>query len=87
MESVLRELTQKDALLDLFVNREDLMRKVEFGGHLGQSNCESPSLKSKEKYSKTSALDKRKRNSRLLRELVSKIIFLHMLGLSVLVSF
>lgn len=22
------------------------MRKVEFGGHLGQSNCESPSLKS-----------------------------------------
>lgn len=31
----LRELTQKDAFLDLFVNREAPVSKVEFGGHHG----------------------------------------------------
>lgn len=45
MEGALREPTQKDALLDLFVNREDLVSKVEFGGHFGHSDCERTKLK------------------------------------------
>lgn len=39
MEWVLRELTQKDALLDLFiVNTVDLINEVEIGSCLGHSN-------------------------------------------------
>ncbi|KAJ7400183.1 hypothetical protein BTVI_107551 [Pitangus sulphuratus] len=47
MEQVLRELTWKDALLDLLlVNRVDLMMEVEIGGCLGHSDHGAISLKS-----------------------------------------
>lgn len=39
MVQVLREPTQKDAILDvLLVNREDLVSKVEMSGHPGHSD-------------------------------------------------
>lgn len=46
MEQVLREPTQKDGLLDLlFVTREHLTSKVEFGGPLGHRDHEVTKLK------------------------------------------
>ncbi|KAJ7413466.1 dtw domain-containing protein 2 [Pitangus sulphuratus] len=75
---VLRESTQKDVLLDLlFVNRAELMGKVEIGGSLGHSNHEAEfkiSVGRMKSASKTSTLDMRRAYFRLLRELVSKVI-------------
>ncbi|KAJ7402613.1 hypothetical protein BTVI_84829 [Pitangus sulphuratus] len=72
--SVLRELAQKDALLDLLlVNRVDLMNEVEIGGCLGHSEHEAIKFKlsvdRRKSASKTSALDMRRAEFRLLREL------------------
>ncbi|KAJ7409030.1 hypothetical protein BTVI_58103 [Pitangus sulphuratus] len=72
MEQVLREPTWKDALLDLMlVNRVDLMSEVEIGGHLGHREHKviefKISVQRRKRVSKTSALDMRKPDFRLLR--------------------
>ncbi|KAJ7427250.1 hypothetical protein WISP_08744 [Willisornis vidua] len=74
MEQVLRKLTWKEALLDLLlVNRVNLMSTVEIGGCLGQSEHEMIEFKisvdRRESASKTSALDMRRSEFRLLRKL------------------
>ncbi|KAJ7420290.1 Sodium/calcium exchanger 3 [Willisornis vidua] len=74
MEQVLRELTQKNAILGLLlVSRVDLMSKAEIGGHLGHSDHEviefKISVDRRKSANKTSALDMRRADFRLLREL------------------
>ncbi|KAJ7399564.1 hypothetical protein BTVI_113959 [Pitangus sulphuratus] len=76
MERVLRELTWKDALLDLrLVNRVDLVSEAEIGGHLGHSDHEviefKISVERRKNINKTSAQDMRRADFRLLRELQS----------------
>ncbi|KAJ7417020.1 rna-directed dna polymerase from mobile element jockey-like [Pitangus sulphuratus] len=77
MKQVQRESTWKDALLDLLlVNKEDLMSKVEIGNCLGHSSHKviefKISVNGRKCASKTSTLDIRRADFRLLRELVSK---------------
>ncbi|RMC19574.1 hypothetical protein DUI87_03132 [Hirundo rustica rustica] len=74
MEEVLRELTRKDALLDLLlVNREGLVREVEIGNCLGHSNHKAIEFKisvdRRKSASKTSTLDMMRKDFGLLREL------------------
>ncbi|KAJ7410618.1 rna-directed dna polymerase from mobile element jockey-like [Pitangus sulphuratus] len=76
LEQVLREVTRKDALLDLLlVNRKDLVNKVEIGGRLGHSDHEAIKFKisvdRKKSAIKPSTLDMRRADFRLLRELVT----------------
>ncbi|KAJ7395040.1 adaptin ear-binding coat-associated protein 1 [Pitangus sulphuratus] len=78
MKQVLRDPTWKGALLDLLlVNRVDLLRKVEIGGHLGHSDHKviefKISVDRRKSASKTSTLDMRRAAFRLLRELLSKV--------------
>ncbi|KAJ7414765.1 rna-directed dna polymerase from mobile element jockey-like [Willisornis vidua] len=78
MKQVLRDLTWKDALLDLLlVNRADLMSKVEIGAHLGHNNYKviefEISVDRRKSASETSTLLMRRADFRLLRELVNKI--------------
>lgn len=91
IEEALREPTQNDSFLDLFINREDLVSKVEFGRHLGHSDHKVTKLKipvySRKSAAKPQLWTRGKTNFRLLMELVNKIVFLHRLGLSVLVNF
>ncbi|KAJ7405426.1 hypothetical protein BTVI_69140 [Pitangus sulphuratus] len=72
-QEVLREPTQKDALDLLLVNRVDLVSEVEIGGHLGHSDHEvikfKISVDRSKSASKTSTLDMRRVDFRLLREL------------------
>lgn len=88
MEQVLRELTQKDALLDvLLVNRIDLMN-----GDPQLSWQEFKiSVDKRKNDSKTSSLDMRRADFRLFRELVSEVprenVFCRCWGPSVLVTF
>lgn len=60
----------------LLVTREDLVSKVKIGSHLGHNNHEEIefiiSVDRRKSVSKTSALDMRKGDFRLLRILVSK---------------
>ncbi|KAJ7397585.1 hypothetical protein BTVI_134007 [Pitangus sulphuratus] len=70
--------TRKDTLLDLLlVNRVDLVSKVEIGVHLGHSDHKEIEFKMsvdrRKSASKTSTLDMRRVDFRLLRELVSKV--------------
>ncbi|KAJ7413913.1 hypothetical protein BTVI_42070 [Pitangus sulphuratus] len=78
MEQVLREPTQKDALLDLMlVNRVDLVSEVGIGGRLGHSVHKEIEFKMsvdrRKSASKTSTLDMRREDFRLFKELVSKV--------------
>ncbi|KAJ7410190.1 hypothetical protein BTVI_54086 [Pitangus sulphuratus] len=75
MERVLREPAWKGALLDLLlVKRVDLINKVETGSHLGHSDHEMIEFKisvgRRKSASKTSALDMRRADFTLLRELM-----------------
>lgn len=76
MEQVLRKLPWKDALLDLLlVNRVDLVSEVVvIGSHLGHSNHKAIEFKissdRRKSACKTSALDTRRTDLRLLRKLV-----------------
>lgn len=77
---VLGEPAEKNACLDLFlVNREDLVSEVEMSGRLGHSNPEAIEFKisvvRRTSASKTSTLDMRRANLRLLRVLVSKMLW------------
>ncbi|KAJ7426731.1 hypothetical protein WISP_13216 [Willisornis vidua] len=77
MEQVLRKLTQKDAPLDLLlVKREEFMSQVKIGGHLGHSNHKvikfKISVERRKSASKTSALDMKKADFRLLREFMNE---------------
>ncbi|GAB0186493.1 hypothetical protein GRJ2_001114600 [Grus japonensis] len=75
---VLKEPTRKGALLDLLlVNREGLMGEVAIGGRLGHSDHEVVEFKifgdRRKTATKTSTLDMRRADFRLLRELVSQV--------------
>ena len=75
---VLRELTRKGAFLDLFlIERESLMGEVATGGCLGHSSHEAVKFQiygnRRKPASKTSTLDMRRADFRLLRELLSKV--------------
>ena len=75
---VLKELTRKGAFLDmLLINREGLVGKIEIGGCLGHTDHETVKFKicvdKRKAASKTSTLDMRRANFRLLRELLSKV--------------
>ncbi|TRZ18654.1 hypothetical protein HGM15179_008452 [Zosterops borbonicus] len=77
IEEVIKEMTWKDALLDLLLpNRVDLMSGVEIGGCLGHSNLEVINIKipvdRRKSACKTSALDMRKADFRLLKKLVNE---------------
>lgn len=79
MEQVLRELAARGSLLDLLlVNRVDLMSKVKIGGCLGRIDNKvikfKISVDRKKGASKTPALDMKRADFRLLRELVSKVL-------------
>ncbi|KAJ7397764.1 hypothetical protein BTVI_132244 [Pitangus sulphuratus] len=74
MEQALRKMTQKDALLDLLlVHRVDFMIEVGTGCCLSHSDHEEIEIKisvdRRKSASKTSTLDMRRENLRLLREL------------------
>ncbi|KAF4795393.1 hypothetical protein TURU_093182 [Turdus rufiventris] len=81
MEQVLRKPTGKDALLDLLlVNREDVMSKVVTGAYLGHSDHGAIeaiefkiSVDRRKSASKSSILDERRAELRLLKELVTKV--------------
>ncbi|RMC04964.1 hypothetical protein DUI87_18144 [Hirundo rustica rustica] len=78
MEQVLREGTEKDALLDLLlVNREDLVSEAEIGGCLGHNDQEeiefNISVNRRKNPGKTSALDMRRADFKLLRQLERKL--------------
>ncbi|GAB0180024.1 hypothetical protein GRJ2_000467700 [Grus japonensis] len=75
---LLKEPTRKGALLDLLLmNREGLMGEVAIGGHLGHSDHEVVEFKifgdRRKTATKTSTLDMRRADFRLLRELVSQV--------------
>ncbi|KAJ7408421.1 hypothetical protein BTVI_59623 [Pitangus sulphuratus] len=75
MEEVLKKPTQKDTLLDLLlVNRADLVREAETGGHLGHSDYKAIKFKisvdRRKSASKTSTLDMKRADFRLLWELL-----------------
>ncbi|GAB0205816.1 hypothetical protein GRJ2_003047200 [Grus japonensis] len=75
---LLKEPTRKGALLDLLlVNREGLMGEVAIGGRLGHSDHEVVEFKifgdRRKTATKTSTLDMRRADFRLLRELVSQV--------------
>ncbi|XP_027523118.1 nipped-B-like protein [Corapipo altera] len=80
VNKVLRESTWKDALLDLLlVNRVDLVSKVGIGGRLDHSDHEGIEFKisvdRRKSANKTSTLAMRRANFRLLRELVSEVLW------------
>lgn len=82
MEEVLRELAGKDSILDLLlVDRVDLMSKVEIGGCLGHIDHKMIKFKisvdRQKSASKIPALDMRRTGFRLLRELMSKVLWEH----------
>ncbi|KAJ7417669.1 adaptin ear-binding coat-associated protein 1 [Willisornis vidua] len=75
MEQVLREPSQKDAIVDLhLVNRVDLVREAEIGGCLGHSKHEVIEFRisndRRKSDSRTSTLDMRRTDFRLFGELV-----------------
>ncbi|GAB0177896.1 hypothetical protein GRJ2_000254900 [Grus japonensis] len=75
---LLKELTRKGALLDLLLmNREGLMGELAIGGCLGHSDHEVVEFKifgdRRKTDTKTSTLDMRRADFRLLRELVSQV--------------
>lgn len=98
IEQVLRDLTQKDALLHLLlVDRVDLINKVEIGGPLGHSDHKVIEIKTsvdgRKSISRTSAQDlgTSRTDFRLLRELVGEIpwenVFFRCSHSSVLLTF
>ncbi|KAJ7409195.1 hypothetical protein WISP_116171 [Willisornis vidua] len=72
MEQVLRELTQKDLLVLLLVNKVDLVSEVDIGDHLGHRDHEGIKFKisvdRRKSDTKTPTLDMRRADFRLLRE-------------------
>lgn len=86
MEQVLREATEKDALLDLLlVNRDDLVSEAEIGSCLSHGDQEEIEFKisvnRRKSAGKTSALDMKRARFRHLRQLVRSPgnVFLQML--------
>lgn len=77
-EQVLGEPTWKDALLNLLlVKREALVNEAVVGGNLGHNDHEVNEFKifadMRKSASKSSTLDMRRTDFRLIRELVSKV--------------